>query len=269
MSGLSSLCREFFDTGKAADCPVVDMHGHMGPFFGVRLGSCDADSMVRRMDRAGVKMLVFCHHASLLSPESGNAAAVDAVRRFPDRLRAYCGINPGCPALVEKQLSEYDRSADAYAGLKFLSDYHGVPLGDDACRPAWEFADARGLIVLCHTWGGSAFDGPAQVRAVAERYPHTKILMGHCCHGDWSQACAIANDFPHVFLDLCAVTDERGILEMFVRRCGSEKIVFGTDFPWFNHHYYIGSVLGADIDDEDRRNILHRNAERLLAMDKP
>ncbi len=50
-----------------------------------------------------------------------------------------------------------------------------------------------------------------------------------------------------------------------VRETGSERIVFGTDLPWFNHHYYIGSVLGAGITDDDRHNILHRNAEKLLA----
>lgn len=266
MSRRSRLCEEFFDTGKAASCAVYDLHGHMGPFFGARLGSCDADSMVARMDRAGVRLLAFSHHGALLSPDAGNAAALDAVRRYPDRLRAYCGINPNYPALVERDLSEYDRNADAYLGLKFLSDYHRVPLTDDSYRPAWEFANDRGLVVLCHTWGGSGYDGPAQVRAAAGLYPRTSILMGHCCHGDWEQACAIANDFPHVYLDLCAVTDERGILEMFVRRCGSEKVVFGTDFPWFNHHYYIGSVLGADITDADRHNIFHRNAERLLGI---
>lgn len=46
--------------------------------------------------------------------------------------------------------------------------------------------------------------------------------------------------------------------------CGSTRMVFGTDAPWFNYPYYIGSLLGADITDEDRRNICYRNAERLL-----
>ncbi len=61
-----------------------------------------------------------------------------------------------------------------------------------------------------------------------------------------------------------AGNDERGVLERFVGEAGSERILFGTDLPWFNHHYYIGSVLGAAISDEDRHNILHRNAEKLL-----
>jgi len=61
------------------------------------------------------------------------------------------------------------------------------------------------------------------------------------------------------------VLDDRGVIEKFVDRAGSEKIIFGTDTPWFNHHNYIGALLGAEISDDDRRNILYRNAEKLLA----
>lgn len=49
-----------------------------------------------------------------------------------------------------------------------------------------------------------------------------------------------------------------------VREAGSEKIVFGTDLPWFDPHYGIGCVVFSRITDEDRHNILHRNAEQLL-----
>jgi predicted TIM-barrel fold metal-dependent hydrolase len=49
-----------------------------------------------------------------------------------------------------------------------------------------------------------------------------------------------------------------------MKKVTSEKIIYGTDFPWFSQPYCIGTVLGADITDEDRRNILYRNAMRIL-----
>jgi len=71
----------------------------------------------------------------------------------------------------------------------------------------------------------------------------------------------------NVLLELTAVPDERtGVIEKFVREAGSTKVVFGTDFPWFSHHYYIGAVLAADITDEERRDIFCRNAERILRI---
>ncbi len=147
-----------------------------------------------------------------------------------------------------------------------LADYHGYPLTDDRYRPAWEKADADRLLVLIHTWGGSGLDGSAVVRRVAEKHPRARILLGHSCHGEWDQAIQLIKDFPNLYLELTAVLDERGILERFVAEAGSERVIYGTDFPWFNHHYYIGAVLGADMTDKDRHNILHRNAERLLGL---
>ncbi len=44
-------------------------------------------------------------------------------------------------------------------------------------------------------------------------------------------------------------------------------MLYGTDLPWFDEHHAIGSVLAADITDDDVHNILHRNAEALLGGD--
>ena len=78
-------------------------------------------------------------------------------------------------------------------------------------------------------------------------------------------AVALARDFPNVFLELTAVFDDRGVLEQFVAEAGSERMLFGTDLPWFDPHQAVGVLLTARISDEDRHNICHRNAEKLLA----
>ena len=56
-----------------------------------------------------------------------------------------------------------------------------------------------------------------------------------------------------------------GMGEKFVHEAGSDRMLFGTDLPWFDPHQAVGVLLNADITDEDRHNICHRNAERLLA----
>ena len=262
----SQLKQAFYETGRLPDCPIYDLHGHMGRFYGIHFPRCDTDGMVRVMQHAGVKMLVFCHHTTLFSPDFGNAENIKAVRQYPGCLRAYCGINPNYPDVAARDVDTYDEHRDVFVGFKLLADYHGYPLTDERYRAAWEKADRDGLLVLIHTWGGSALDGPGPVRAIAERYPNARILMGHSCHGEWDKAIQLANDFPNLYLELTAVLDERGILERFVAEAGSQRVIYGTDFPWFNHHYYIGAVLGAHMTDDDRHNILHRNAERLLGL---
>ncbi len=266
MIGDSALAREFWAHGKSASCPIYDMHGHMGPYGAIYFPRGEASDMIRTMDECGVRMLVFSHHVALFSsPGLGNRLAVEAVRQYPDRLRAYCSINANYPEQIETDLEGYEAHADVYVGLKFLPDYHGIPLTDEAYRSAWEYADQRELLVLTHTWGGSKLDGPEVVRAIAERYRHLKLLLGHSCHGDWDAAVALALDFENIYLELTAVFDDRGAIEKLVRGAGSDRMLFGTDLPWFDPHQAVGALLSAEITDEDRHNICHRNARDLLS----
>lgn len=266
MLAASALAREFWERGKSETCPIYDMHGHMGVYHSIYFPRPDAAAMVRTMDEAGVRWLVFSHHAALHSPDLANQPSIDAVRRFPDRLRAYCMINPNYPEQVERDLASFDDLfPDVFVGFKFLSDYHKVALTDPRYAPAWELADDRGLPVLAHTWGGSQYDGEDVVRVVAGRYPNARFLLGHSCHGAWDAAVQLANDFPNVYLELTAVFDDRGVIEKFVQGAGSDRMLFGTDLPWFDPHHAIGVLMNAEITDEDRHNICHRNAEALLA----
>ncbi|MFC1526161.1 amidohydrolase family protein [Candidatus Latescibacterota bacterium] len=258
------LRERFFREGKLDDCPVYDLHGHMGALQGACLPRCTPEAMIDAMDRAGVRLTVLCHHDALFVPEIGNSINLAEVRRFPDRFRAYCGINPNHVDQVTHDVETFDDNRDVYVGFKLLADYHKVAISDERSAPAWVKANADRLPILLHTWGGSRFDGPQEVRRCAERYPDAQILMGHSCHGEWKEAAQLARDFPNVYLELTAVLDDRGAVELFVREAGSEKIIFGTDSPWFNHHNYIGALLGAEMADDDRRNILYRNALRLL-----
>lgn len=265
MIGPSPLAREFWESGRSAACPIYDMHGHMGAWHSIYFPRPDAADMIRTMDECGVRLLVFSHHMALFAPDLGNRLAVQAVRQYPGRLRAYCAINPNYPEHLAADLATFEAHRDVYVGFKFLSDYHRISLSDGRNQPAWEYADERELLVLAHTWGGSAFDGPAIVRQMAERYPKVKLLLGHSLHDDWNAAVALARDFPNIYLELTAVFDDRGPLEVFVREVGSDRLLFGTDLPWFDPHQAIGALLSADITDEDRHNICHRNAEKLLA----
>ncbi len=264
MIGDSALAEGFWRDGRVADCPVYDMHGHMGVWHSIYFPRPDAPDMIRTMDSAGVRMLCFAHHGPLFAPDVGHQGAIDAVHRFPDRLRAYVCVNGNYPDQLRDDLDLIEQHPDVFVGVKFLCEYHKVPLTDDRYRPAWELADAARLLVLAHTWADSPYDGPDAVRKILEHYSNLTLLIGHSCHGDWDAAARIANEFPNAYLELTAVLDNRGVIEKFVSEVGADRMLFGTDLPWFDPHHGIGALLSADITDEDRHLILHRNAERLL-----
>lgn len=283
----SRIAAEYMARGRSRQCPIVDMHGHWGCFGGAHLPCASEAKMIAALRRCGVKRIVCSAHDALLAdPRAGNRLMQRAVTRHPRMVSAYWAVNPNYPDLA---LHAPEDLADSrgFIGFKFLPDYHVYPVTGDRYRPALEWADVNHLLVLVHTWGGSAFNSPQQLEKVARKYPRSVFLMGHSGYGDWDASVRIARDLPNVFLELTAVyvahdfamqpggsgtpaalvscLQVNGIIEYMVAQAGSHKILFGTDMPWYSPHYAAGAILFARIDDEARHNILHRNAERLLA----
>lgn len=259
---MSPLTREFMEEGRSESCPVIDMHAHLGPYQGIYFPNPSAEDMIRTMNRCGVRMAVSSSHAALIDTKA-NAEMAKVVARYPTRFRAYWVINPTYPERTRRELGRLSET-DGFVGLKFLSDYHKYPLTGQPYEPALKYADENGLLVLMHTWGKSQYDSPDMVEKLADRYRNAVLIMGHSGYGEWEKAIQVAGDYPNVYLELTAAYAVNGLIEWMVRGAGSCKILFGTDLPWFDPHYGIGCVLFSRLTDEDRHDILHRNAEKLI-----
>jgi predicted TIM-barrel fold metal-dependent hydrolase len=51
-----------------------------------------------------------------------------------------------------------------------------------------------------------------------------------------------------------------------IRTIGSDKILFGSDYPWINPKKDIERINGLNISDNDKELILGVNAERLFNL---
>ena len=79
----SELAVEFREKGKSDACPVIDMHGHYGPFQGIHFPSPYAEGMLHSMDRCGVVTNVISGHFALNDSERGNEEISEVVRKYP------------------------------------------------------------------------------------------------------------------------------------------------------------------------------------------
>jgi predicted TIM-barrel fold metal-dependent hydrolase len=284
----SPIAQEYLDKGFSTTCPIIDMHGHVGPFYGCYLPSSPVDRMRERLKRCGVQRIVCSHHSALACDvEYGNKLMQDVVNSHPDDFLGYWVINPHYPEIAARDLKSFPSRA-GFVGLKFWPDYHLVPVNSPKYDHALKYADEHGLLVLVHTFGESPFDAPALLGEVADRYPKAQFLMGHSGYGEWERSVAIARDLANVYLDLTSVVQAldfsqmpggslmpaapslsphvNGLIEYMVQTAGSQKVVFGSDLPWYSQHYHAGAILFARISDDARHDILHRNAERLLGI---
>ncbi|MCL1793317.1 MAG: amidohydrolase family protein [Oscillospiraceae bacterium] len=259
----SKLARDFWESGRLDDCHILDFHAHMHYMAGSYFPSHSPEKMIETMRRCNTKLTVFCSHYALDYAEFEEEYNLNEAKRYPGYFLAYHSIIPNRTD-YKKTIERFEKNRKYYFGFKFHCDFHQTPLDDDAYRPFLEYMDAHRLPALLHTWGHSANDGADVLKKVADRYQNATFICGHSFHGDWKHGAEVAKDCPNMMPELTAVADNCGAIELLCDIAGSDRILFGTDLPWFDTHHGIGAVLSADITDDDRRNIFYRNGEKLL-----
>lgn len=259
----SKLAKTFWEQGFAEDCPIIDFHGHMNPTPGSYLPEAGADKIYARMLRCNTRLMLFSTHEALYMPVNKHQEDIDAVRKYPDRMRAYFRINGNSPDL-QADYERFVNNQDVFVGIKNLAEHFSYRLTDEIYRPFYEYINARKMLYLSHTWGSDEYDGIAEVEKFLNTYPDVIFIAGHSFYGEWDEAARLCNTYKNLYLEITAVTIGAGPLEYLVDKCGSEKILFGTDLPWFDTLHGIGYILSAKMFDTDRKNILYKNGIRIL-----
>lgn len=70
--------------------------------------------------------------------------------------------------------------------------------------------------------------------------------------------------FPNTFTDVSTQTSEN--IRRLIEEVGSHRLLFGSDYPFFNQAFPIVSVLRATDNQQDRRAIFSGNARKLLGL---
>jgi len=265
----SSLALDFWHSGRLDDCPILDFHGHMHVYSGIYFPAAGPQCMIKTMERCNSKLTIFCSHLPLLeSADFEEEYNLNTVKKYPEYFLAYHSIMPGVTDF-DDTIDRFEKNKEYYFGFKFHPDSHLTPITDNYYAPFLEYISANKLPALIHTWGHSPYNGVDEIKEIAGKYTDAIFICGHCFHDDWLRGTELASDYPNLIYELTAVTDNYGVIEMLCEKVGSERILFGTDLPWFDTHQGIGAVLSADINDDDMRNIFYRNGIKLLENQAP
>ena len=262
MRNRSLLARDYLQNGRL-NVPVIDMHTHMGAVYGTSLPLDSMDDMMALMDRQNIEAICCAPHSALYDPGVGNVELETAMRRYPGRIYGYYSYNPNYEQMFAQGLEKV-LYVPGYVGLKFLPSYHRYALDGPAYAQALRFAAEHNKIVLCHTWGDDPYNAPEHARRVMERHPSLTLILGHSAPGECEASIALARDYENVYLDLCDIHRHNGMVDRFVNAVGADKVLFGTDLPWYDPSYCMGSILFSRIKDEDKEKIFFLFSKRLL-----
>ncbi|MHB1652597.1 MAG: amidohydrolase family protein [Desulfitobacteriaceae bacterium] len=245
---------------------IIDVHCHMGYFRNFQIPFNDVHGMIKEMDSYGIDIACVTHHAGISSDfRLGNDTVAEAIRLYPNRIVGYCTINPNFPAEIGEELT---RCIDVYGfrAIKVHPELHDdYPLDGRNYRPMWEFAAARSLPLLSHTY--FAGDSLEVFRNLANEYPTVTILLGHLGFDKGlDRAIDLVLECPNIVLDLTGPVQFAGVVEKVVKEAGVDRVVYGSDIPFRDAATQLGNILYADLTREQKEKILGLNTKRIFKL---
>ncbi len=189
-----------------------------------------------------------------------------------------CGINPyktnAAGLLKAKQLLK----ARKIIGLKiYLGYYHFYPL-DKVYQKVYTLAEEMNCPVIIHT--GDTFSTKAMLKyslpltidEVAVRFPKTKIVIAHAGYPWTKDAIEVAYKNKNVSVDISGWMFGNQInpfnktyLQEMIEYAGSEKIIYGTDWPLVSMKTYLSFCKKA-IPKKHWNNIFYKNAKEVFGI---
>ena len=163
-------------------------------------------------------------------------------------------------------------------GVKLHPVVQRFAANDPRMHPVYQACIEMGLTVLSHTGparGGEPFAEVPAFAPMLQEFPGLSVVLAHLGGGKWQDTLAIAQAFPHVAFDLSEIIEWTGApnaptareLATLVREIGPERIVLGSDYPWYEPARTAELVLALpDLSQAEKNAILGENAARILRL---
>ncbi|MCR4780749.1 MAG: amidohydrolase [Ruminiclostridium sp.] len=169
------------------------------------------------------------------------------------------------PHFVEESVAEIERMAGA--GIRLIGELvpymHGwSDYSDRRLHTILDAAGQYGMIVSFHTMK----DEQREMTEMIAAHPDIVFVAAHPNERElFLLHLERLRRFDNFYLDLSGTGIFRyGLITYGVNRAGSEKFIFGSDFPICDPAMYVGAVMYEPISDADKENILYKNAAGLL-----
>jgi len=252
----------------------IDVHAHIGISSELQVAGSARD-VVEIMDRNDIDQSIVSPIPGYEDPEgvadsrrqNDNIAA--ALAEFPDRLPRGLGVVE--PRHGKAALDEVDRVMRdlGLSGLMFHNDFNGLSIDSPAMFAIFErLAQYEGAIAQVHTAVHSVLEAPYQLGTLAAAFPSVTIINAHPFMDTTHTRASIdlGERFPNMLFDTCVSHQHLWGLEKAVESLGEDRIMFGSDNPYFTYSADIDIVNYMNVSDEVKEKIFWKNAARVFGL---
>ncbi len=259
------------------DYEIIDIHDHIFPdkiaqkatdaigrYYGIKMrhtGSVEA--LLEAGRRIGTTKYVV--HSS--------ATTVEQVQAINDYI---CGVQAGHPefvgfATLHPGLKDIGREVDRIIamglhGIKLHPEFQNLTIDEDCMMALYEAVEGR-LPVLMHM-GDQNKDtsSPKRLARVLDKFPELIVIGAHLGgYSMWEQSSEYLIG-RNLYIDTSSSLPfmEPSRVVGIMRSHGINKVLFGTDYPMWDHTEELERFMRLDLTEDERKAVLHDNAYRLL-----
>jgi hypothetical protein len=273
-------------SGGAAAFDVFDCHHHVGEasafqadvgMEGGTRGDSELEGRLAIMDRGGVRQAaVIPGHgyerphgiADTRRENDGIAAYRD---RRPDRFPVAIGIvEPLHGAAAQSELARCAREL-GLRGISLHGRFQGVSMDDLRVERCVARMGELGLVPLLHALAEAAEESLWKIAKLARAFPELPMLVLDAFAGfESTKECfEVAERCPKLLFDT-SLSYNFDFLELFARRFGAERVVFGTDLysPPLGRRisHLLPQIVESSLAPAEKALILGGNARRLFGV---
>ncbi len=265
------------------DFYVIDAHCHIYPekiaqravggtdkFYGV---TSAYDGTIKTLFESGSRVGIdkFIVQSVATTPKqvkSINEFIALSVSEYPDKFIGLGTLHPDS----EDIKGDIDHLVElGLKGVKLHPDIQAFKLDDYRCLKIYEICEEKGLKMLLHT-GDKRYDysNPNRLLPLLKIYKELIFIGAHFGgYSVWDEASRQLSDIPNFYVD-CSSTFgfiEKSQAKELIKRYGSEKILFGTDYPMWSYENELEYLFSLGLDNCQLSNILSINAKKLFELE--
>lgn len=235
---------------------IIDAHTHVGEWFKTFKGELATQSLLQVMKEAGIEKAV-------VMGTDKDSRIFPFVKKYRKTFYHFCFARPDLDG--DFQIFKEGFEDELVDGLKIHPSVIRLRATDEKLKPYLKFCENHKLPVLIHcgAWqevasfrfaieAGKAQNGPVILAHMGGKY---RNIQFECLE-------ALEGSPDNIFVETssCYVP---WILEKAVSVVGDDRIVFGSDFPFYHPGVSLKVVELAEISGHAKRKILSENIVRL------
>jgi predicted TIM-barrel fold metal-dependent hydrolase len=257
---------------------VADAHAHIyprkiaekasasiGAFYRLKVENIGlAENLLDLSSVAGIERWLVCSVAT----------KADQVRPISEFIASSCGEHPGFVGLGawHQDLRDIGEEMDiieslGLRGIKLHPDFQHFPIDMPAMLDVYREAARRKCVILFHMGDDRTdFSAPHRLAAVLDKVPDLVCIAAHMGgYRVWQEAQRELKG-GDVYIDTSSSLFyiEKEDVKSAIRHFGTDRVLFGTDFPMWTPKTELERFLALGLPEEENRRILYDNFAALF-----